>query len=321
MAKIAHSCVVAMAAWAFLCCADSRSAQGGEADVDRLVRAAAAGGTSGFVALLQLRDLGDDRALPFLVQTLERHHGSGNIFGFAAAQALFCIGTDKAHKVLRKYVLTRGYDAALGIRYALHHKMPQAKRDAFIEQYHLVSTSKDLAIGLQAKPAKAGVGQQVAFTVTLRNASPRPLRIYKPGVYLAKLLVIRSAAGRFLPKTKTVDYGYHIGQRNFPELAPGERLHFTIVATVRRERARPPRPRRKDTAPAGALRLTTRDMAHRLGKAGKFRVYALYSVAKRFAEGQGKRLGLAEAWSGRVASRPVEIEILPASRADEPRIR
>jgi len=311
MTRTVRCLVAAVVAWGFLCCVDCPHVQGAQADVDRLLELQAKGGSKGFHALLKLREVGNERAIPALEKIVRKHHGTGNIFGYGAAQALFCIGTEKAHQILRKYVLSDKYEAALGIRYTFYWKMEPAKRDAFIEQYHLKSTSRELAIELAAKSSSGAGTQRIDFSVALRNVSQKPLRLYKPGVYLGDLLVLRSAAGHFTTRLKHVEYQYRIGKESFPVLAPGKELSFSIVGRPRWMDLR--HWKRHGVAQPRALVLECRDMFHLLGKPGKFTVYAMYSVGRRMVEGQGKRLGLGPVWSGRVVSKPVEIEIQPVA--------
>lgn len=72
-----------------------------------------------FKALIKLRDLVDKKdlspilskkAIPILEEILRENIKRGNIFGFAAAQILFSIGTPQAHQLLQKYLFSEEYD-------------------------------------------------------------------------------------------------------------------------------------------------------------------------------------------------------------------
>jgi len=71
--------------------------------------ASSEGGSQSFKALLKLREFSDERGIPVLETILKRHTGTGNIFGFGAAQALFCIGSTRAHAILERHLLTPEY--------------------------------------------------------------------------------------------------------------------------------------------------------------------------------------------------------------------
>lgn len=131
----------------------------------------------GFWALLKLREAGDAKAVPVLEKVLVDNLKSTRIHGFAAAQALFRIGTPEAHRILAKYLLTRDYRVPWGIKYAFSWEMKPAQRDAFIERYHLRSTGKELAASLQAKPREKGGQPDIELTVTLKNQTDEPLKV------------------------------------------------------------------------------------------------------------------------------------------------
>jgi len=258
-------------------------------------------------AILRLRVIGNERAIPVLKKILVEHFETQDIFGFAASQALFCIGTKEAHDILSKYLFSDEYNTDLGIKYTFHWSMEQSKADAFIEQYHLKGTSNDLRIGIRARSFKKDPKQKIEFTVTLRNVSLRPLRIYKPESYPGNLFILRSPSGHFMRRFETVQYDRVMGKESFPVLAPLQALKFRVIAE----------PCWMDigfwqniTNPK-AFVLDCKDMFHILETPGKFKAYAFFSYDRRFPEVWGKRFGLTGIWSGRVVSKPIEVEILP----------
>ena len=153
------------------------------------------GGSRSFDAILKLRERGEERAVPVLKTVLEENIGTGNIRAYAAAQALFCIGTPRAHEILQRHLLTPGYSAPQGIRYAFYWDMRRENRHPFMSRYHLASTSKELDIKLTGRP-RQGDGQQFKFRIVLTNRTNRSIRIYDPKVYLGRMLVIADSEGQ-----------------------------------------------------------------------------------------------------------------------------
>ena len=64
-----------------------------------------------FYDILKLREIRDANAVPVLERILADHPSSHRIHRFAAAQALFCIDTPAAHKVLAGQLLAGRYPA------------------------------------------------------------------------------------------------------------------------------------------------------------------------------------------------------------------
>jgi len=269
-------------------------------------------GTKGFYAILKLREVGDGRAVPVLEKVLARELPTTRIHGFAAAQALFCIGTPEAHRLLERHLNTPEYRAGMGIGYTFWWNMDPAKRDAFIERYHLTNTSKDLLLDLEAQPAEEGGKQKITFALTLRNASGKALRVYQPHVYLGNLLVLREKGGHFVDKTESVKYKLRV--RSFEEAHPtldAEASHtYRMVATVEWETAGRWRGRMREKE---GLVLHFKDTVHFIMKPGTFVAYGLFHVAPLTKEQieHHKVVHPETVWSGRVVSKPLEITIAP----------
>jgi len=268
-------------------------------------------GTKGFYALLKLRDVGNNQAVPVLEKVLARESATTRTNGFAAAQALFCIGTPESHEVLSRYLASPAYDVHLGIRYGFHWEMDAAKRDAFIEKYHLTSTSEDLMILLTTTSGVQDGKQEIVFTVTLQNVSGSTLRVRDPQVYLGRMLVLRSADGHSVDGLEFVDRlesaEYKRLPDTFPELAPKATRTYRIVARPRWEvGGRWERMLPKE----GGMVLDCRDFSHFIVKAGKYQVRALFAERPLTQEQAAFLKGKPEDfWSGRVVSDPVEIQI------------
>jgi hypothetical protein len=271
--------------------------------------------TKAFQAILKLRDHPDKRAVPVLQRTLVKYSGTTYIHRFAAAQGLFCIGTKQAHQILAKHLLSQDYPSALSVGYTFHWNMAPPERDAFIERYHLRSTSKDLAIELKASSPKQADKQLIDFTLTLTNTSKGKLKIHVPRVYVADRLLFRSAKGRFVPKCRSVDY--EMLPPLFLEMGPG--ASHAIAATGSLAWWKPKRWPRLIPEP-GMTVLDCKDVAHFVGKPGRFKVYAVYSFSKASAQVADKagKPGEPATWYGQVVSKPVDIEIAPAKDAPAP---
>lgn len=284
--------------------------QSPKADFDRLLALASSEeNKEGFEAILELRDIADERAVPVLSAVLEKHVGTNLIHGFAAAQALFCIGTEEAHEVLRKHLFSDVYSARLGILYALAGwNMKDSKRDPFIAQYHLQSTSNDIGIDVASNSKREGGRQKIEFKVTLRNDSNRPLRVFVPAVYLAEMLILQSPEGHFVQGGAYVDV-----EKPFPsfsELLPGKCIDFHMAGVVRKVNM---------VAAERPFSMVFKHVLHDVKIGGRYRVYAMYGYEKAYAKHylrHGKYSKLPEnIWYGRAVSEPIEVEIGPAAES------
>jgi hypothetical protein len=257
-----------------------------------------------FSDILKLRDVGDANAVPVLEKIMADNLDSTRIHGYAAAQALFCINTPEAHKVLAKYLLTSRYFAELGINYAFHWQMDESRRNRFIEEYHLQNISKDLGVKLNVKTHKEAGRQQIIFTVTLHNISERLFWIIDQQVYLGNMLFFKSKSSRFARTFETVKY--EMPSLKWQELAPGASHQYDITAYVRRvdELKRPYWGLSKDAS----IVVETRDIAYDIKEAGWFEVYAMVE-ARPPTKLQIEKVGSGNLWSGRVVSNPVTVEI------------
>lgn len=279
-------------------------------DVGTLIEFVELGGGKGFDAILKLRERRDERAIPALEKILKEHLGTGDIFGFAAAQALFCIGTPEAHDVLVRYLFTDKYDVELGINYTFHWEMMQSARDSFIRRYHLRSSSNDIKIQLEAGYKIEEDKQKITFSVTLTNISKNELYLYIPGTYTGKLLLFYSEDGYFVRDMQTADHECFIEPVSFTKLGSGKSIFLTTTA-IPCWSEMPGSSFFPGLFKDEAFIMDFKDVAHIIEKPGRFKVYAVFSVGKRFADVQEELLDLPPVWSGRVVSEPVEIEILP----------
>ena len=154
--------------------------------------------------VLKLREMGKADAVPVLEQIVVDNLQSGRIHGFAAAQALFCIGTREAHQVLSKHLLAGQYRAGQAIDYAFHWEMAEPQRSRFIEQYLLKNVSEDLVVELQQRASTdENKGQIAATAAEIRREYPEggkemwdalAARV-KPGMSVAQMKIVLPPRG------------------------------------------------------------------------------------------------------------------------------
>lgn len=251
-----------------------------------------------FEQILKLRETGGATAVPALTQVMAADVLTGRIHGYAASQALFHIGTPAAHQALAKYLLDPRYRASEGIDYAFHWNMAEPARSRFIDQYHLVNLAKDLALEVASR-VPAGEKDRLEFIVTVTNLADQPVQLVKDPVYLAGLLHFRTADGRFIRSQQTLVY--KLGPPTWLTLAPGATHTYTITARLITE---------------NGLALDAGDIRFDLGKPGKFTVVAMLEAPPRTPE-QLAAAKIADAWSGRAVSKPIEVRLPPDGKAAE----
>ncbi len=265
--------------------------------------------TESFYDILKLREVGDANAVGVLEKILAENSGSTRIHGYAAGQALFCIGTSEAHKVLAKYLLTSRYNTSLGIRYTSHWEMNQPRRKGFIERYHLKNLAKDLELRLSvARPNGADdnieTGPQFDFTLTLSNSSDKAFWIMDRQVYQSGMLYFQSEDGGFIIGQEKVRY--NMPMPRWLELGPGASHKYVVRVYIRfvGELERRPAGLREGTS----IVADTKDIMFDIGKGGRFKVYALFEQAP-LAPAHREQLGFETGWSGQAVSDPVTVEI------------
>ncbi len=257
-----------------------------------------------FYDILKLREVGDTNAVPVLEKIMADNLYSTRIHGFAASQALFCIGTQEAHQILSKYLLTDRYFAGLGINYTFHWQMQEPRRRSFIEQYHLKSISKDLAVKLDAEEVNDANDQYINFIVVLHNLSDEPLRILDRQVYRGRMLYFFSDTGQFVRRYEPVEYKMLPPQ--FIELVPNSTHRYDIRVYIKRlgEQKLP----YWGSAEDATIVLETNDMIYDIAQPGRFKVYAMVE-AQPPTKAQIEKLGFENLWSGRVVSQAVDIKV------------
>jgi len=256
-----------------------------------------------FRDILKLRDVGDKEAVPVLEEILVEHSGSTRIHGFAAAQALFCIGTPEAHRILANHLLSSQYNVQLSFNYTYHWEMAEPKRSRFIKRYHLQNLSKDLTLKLKFNMYEMN-GQLIDFTVTLHNVSGKPLEFWERQVYLGQMLYFQRRDGNFARCKQIVVY-----QPPMPlitKLQSGATHVYNIAVRINDAGQLKNRPKwlSEDTEIVAG----TPDVMFELGKAGRFKVYAMFEQ-QPLPQTQIDHFKINNPWSGRAVSEPVTIDI------------
>lgn len=186
--------------------------------------------TNAFNELLTLRDRPDEAAREVLVQILEDHAQSSQTLRYAAAQALFAIGSDEALRALESQALRPGFDGRRAFDYAFHWDMDPGRRDGFIESCVLRNAGEAPTIELRRRDAADGSPPALAFDVTVRNDLDHPIEILDPAARQGELLVFRAAEGRV---AQTIHPGTceHMGAGSV-RLEPGESRSLGIEVGV-----------------------------------------------------------------------------------------
>jgi HEAT repeat protein len=259
--------------------------------------------TESFWDLLKLREAPDPKAVPVLEKILVENLSSTRIHRFAAAQALFAIGTPEAHQILAKYLLVDDAWAKLAIFYTSHWEMREPLRSRFIDRYSLQNLSKSLVVEVeQVAPAKV----QIGLVVVLRNTSDQAFHILDD--QSGDFLNVRDAGGRFLPDRMAMRHGPK-PQTAFVELKPGQdhRIPFTIKVTDAAKSTNP----LHDPSARLIAEVAQSGQRFELETAGRVEVVAMIE-AQPLSPEQRKLMKVDDTWhwwSGRAVSKPLKVEL------------
>jgi hypothetical protein len=259
-----------------------------------------------FYDLLKLRDVGNSDAVNVLEQVMEDNLFETRIHGFAAAEALFCIGTESAHNVLKKYLYDLRYRRGLGAHYTFHWDMSELKRSEFIKQYHLKNLSKNLKVDLVSDVNRANTGQEVELTLTVHNVSKEPFRILDHIAGYGENIYLRNTDGLFARRMQTATQCYKMSAK-WLELKPADLRRYKIKLVVLRVSDMKYKSR---YVPENA-RIYLRDhpfFDFYINQPGKFEIYAMFEAHPLLPE-QKKKLGFDNEWKGLAVSKSITIEI------------
>ncbi len=253
-----------------------------------------------FWDILMLREAGDQKAIPLLAEILADNAGTGRIHGYAAAQALFCIGGKKALVALDKHLLQLDqYNEKLGSMYAFHWDMPEPKRSQYIQAYMLKSIGQDLRLTLDATLEEGG---KVRLGFTVKNVSTKPLYVIIPPIHN---LYLRSKDGRFLRRHRAHVCEYKVSAGWF-RLKSGETRTATGVAVLRQ--ADDLRKHNLQLPKGVQAVLYMADTHYHIAKPGQHQVVFVLEQVPRTREAQD-RVKLENPWSGRAVSKPVPLRL------------
>jgi hypothetical protein len=263
-----------------------------------------------FLDLLKLRETADVSAVSVLEKVLLENRPTTRIHGFAAAQALFAIGTPEAHEILSRNELV----ARLAVDYTSHWEMREPLRSRYIERYLLKNHSQNLAVEVEQTQSTPQPSGRLNLVVVFRNASNEAFFIHDHD-FPGDMLHLRDATGQFMPRI----HGRTMckGQSHNIELKPGQthRLQVTIDVAAADSQKRLPRT-------TGKLTADVRKSGHcfDVNSPGRFEVLALFEAApltdeqRTFLKVDQNR----KWWTGRAVSKPLSINIaLPAPSAPE----
>ncbi len=266
--------------------------------------------TAAFYDLLKLREQPDPQAVPVLERILADHQGSNQIHRFAAAQALFAIGSPQAQRVLARYLQSPSYPALQGIGYAFFHEMSPAQRDDFIGRYHLHNLAEDISLTLAVT---AGADSSLLFTLTATNTSTRALRFIDPRHDLAALLFLRSEEGAYIPAqglahadSVRLEFARTKRGSDWVQVRPGARHEWHL--TLRKRPVRGLARLFPGLAGDSAMVLDAADGYFDIRRPGRFQAIAILEQPQAAQAGPGCGEGAA-CWTGRAVSRPVPVEV------------
>jgi hypothetical protein len=258
-----------------------------------------------FYDILKLRDVGNSDAVNVLEQVMEDNLFETRIHGFAAAEALFCIDTESAHNVLKKYLYDPRYRSGLGAKYTFHWDMSEPKRSEFIRQYHLKNLSKDLKVELESDVNRANTGQEIELTLNMHNVSKEPFRILDHIAGYGENIYLRNADGLFARRIQTATQCYKMAAK-WLELKPAVQRRYKIKLAVLRVSDM----KYKSSYVPENARIYLRDpfFDFYINQPGKFEIYAMFEAQPLHPEHK-KKLGFDNEWTGRAVSKSITIEI------------
>ncbi|NIP27177.1 MAG: hypothetical protein GWN67_22510 [Phycisphaerae bacterium] len=258
-----------------------------------------------FYDLLKLRDVGNSDAVNILEKVMEDNLFQTRIHGFAAAEALFCIDTEWAHNVLKKYLYDPRYRSGLGADYAFHWDMSEPKRSEFIRQYHLKNLSKELELELVSDVNRVNTEQEFELTLTVHNVSKEPFRILDHIAGYGENIYFRNTDGLFARRMRTATQCYKMSAK-WLEMKPADQRRYKIKLAVLRVSDMKYKSRYVPENARIYLRAPFFDFY--INQPAKFEIYAMFEAQPLHPE-QKKKLEFDNEWIGRAVSKSITIEI------------
>lgn len=248
-----------------------------------------------FWDLLKLRETKDPNAVAALQKTLAENILTTRIHGFAAAQALFAIGTPDALQVLDKDFLTSTVQAHLAIRYTAHWEMKEPQRSQFINKYLLTNMAKDLVVEVKQDDQATKPGQ-AKLVATARNTSEAAYNMLElKGSF--ELLYARDQAGRMIFDSAPLRiHGPRAGKKI--ELKPGQTDSMELTLNV--------------TNDGQKYVVEVPETGHRYETTDPQIEFLVIKESQPLLPEQRKFMNVNETWpwwTGRAVSKPVEVDL------------
>lgn len=268
-------------------------------DLATLPDRARRGAEGAFEDLIRLRESGGPETVPALIEILDAHRGSGRIHGFAAAQALFHLGGDKAQAALENALAADEYPWQSALDYTFHWDMDAGERDRFLGHCVLRSSNTTLRAKIAADRAQARRGEDVTLTFSVTNAAAQPVAVLTVDGRLEADLVLRDADGRFAWVRPVAQFGADTVPRlGWQQLTPGQTAEFEFV------RAFLPCERGKGRYQSHGI-VREFNVETGSGRGGKFDVVGVFSRQSARAAPEPP----APPWIGRVVCDPIGLTI------------
>ena len=259
-----------------------------------------------FMDILKLREVADPKSVPVIEKILVENLPTTRILGFAAAQALFTIGTPEAHQILQRHLLAEDAHTKLAIGYTSHWQMKEPLRSQFIQRYLLKNLSKSLVVEVERIAVPNSPKGQLDLAVNLRNASDEAFYLLDDRG--RDMLLVRDASGQFIPDTSGIICTLKPNAA-LMELKPGQAHRIQITINV--VDATTSKGQRHDPATKLIAGAQPSGQSFELHSPGRVEFVALIEVDPLSAE-QRTHLKLDETrqwWSGRAVSKPITVEL------------
>jgi len=282
---------------------------------------------------LAMFDVTSPESIPRLVEFLKtgtpiNWRDSGEVWKYAAAQALFLIDTAQSRESLRHYMVDPLYDFDFSIQCARDWGMERHLLNSFIRQYHLSGTHNEAAIELGVSEID-GRRNAFRFVIRITNTSTTTRRFYRAPAHLGMHVLLLSDMGDVGHREGlNIKFGEIAPDILFPAVAPGKSLELEFTGyleangTIGFQREKAPFVflcgdiRRRDFDRIGQLEDQSLfrhgagawDTLHALDRDGVYDAYAVYR------SGSLPKAPFDNIWTGRLVSKPVRINLQAPER-------
>ena len=256
-----------------------------------------------------LRRVGTDKSVPRLFQIL--HVGANMMSAHLAAEALFCIGTEKATRALDDHFRSDNKVLLKNLALADSPRLPPEKLRAFVERYYGAVTGRGVELKLGGTESVKQGRQHFSFSFEITNRGAEPWAMFHPNRPLGESLTITDTEGRTVSTRVTARV--NPAGPDFDPLPPGKTVVHRFETEVES------RARREGEGEGGDLLVLVGDINRfQLKAPGRFQVWARYGwfredpVTRSTPDGVPQTGGF-PIWTGLIVSNPVSIEVRPVS--------